>query len=73
MLRTNYTSPYQSGRIQAQVMKRLLVQGGAVDIENNAGITCVQVANMYNMAVPVDMLEPCNFVSNSSAEVDDGL
>lgn len=44
-----------------------------MDIENNAGITCVQVANMYNMAVPVDMLEPCNFVSNSSAEVDDGL
>lgn len=50
-------------------MRRLLVQGGAVDIANNAGETCVQVANLYHMAVPVDMLDRCNFAANMSEEV----
>lgn len=50
-----------------QVMHRLVIQGAFVDLPNAAGHTPIDIANMYNVAVPVELLAACNFsLSNES-------
>lgn len=47
-------------------MLRLVIQGAFVDLPNTAGLTPIDVANMYNMAVPVELLSACNFSSSNN-------
>lgn len=46
-------------------MRRLVIQGAYVDLPNKAGLTPIDVANMYNMSVPVELLAGCNFSSQA--------